>query len=255
MKTNPLNLLLAFIFIPQLAGAEGFNTFACLRDLLPLTDRGTFQSQRTDVEKPFLRDDKYVIFPEVIKRKLSGFFVYDHAGAWYYDTVEVGLGTEKKTVPISELADRKKRSVFQMVAQPSGLETVTIYYMPDFDIAGSNSEGPVVLGSSVLPVIGAFVSRPEKYDYVYQNPNLSNDDQLKDWIFKNSSGRRPANAEAVQISRQIVKLKTASHKDEKRLWQPLQQELKLRKNWIKNHNLDEKTFRDLSRTMDGSCKE
>ncbi len=250
-----LFLLLLFILVPQIAGAKELNPFMCLRDLMPLTDRGAFQKQRDGVEKPFLRDDRYIIFPEVIKRKLSGFFVYDEKGAYYYDSAELGTGEAKKMIPLTHLADQKNRSVFQMVAQPTGLETLTIYYMPDFEISGSNTDGPVVLGSSVLPVVGAFVSRPEKYDYVYQNPNLSNDGELKDWIFKNSSGRRPASAEAVQINRQMVRLKTSKPKSEKRLWEPLQAELAMRKNWVKTHNLDERTFKDLSRALDGSCRE
>jgi hypothetical protein len=97
-----------------------------------------------------------------------------------------------------------------------------------------------MLGSSVLPVLGAIVSRPESYDFVYRNPEPM-------------LGRSPANAPSLPV--EMVALKTVSPKTQKRLWQPLYDELRLRKTWIKEHNLDEVTFKDLSRALDSSCRE
>jgi hypothetical protein len=211
-----------------------------LKDILSLTDRGTYQSRRVDVETPFVRNNSFLVFPEVVKRKVTGFFVYDEKSAWYYDTVVIGTAGKQIEMPIANLGERKPTRIFQMVAQPAGLETVTIFYQPGFERDGANKEGPVMLGSSVLPVLGAIVSRPESYDFVYRNPEPA-------------FGRSPAGASSLPT--EMASLKTASPKSEKRLWEPLHNELSLRKTWIKEHNLDEVTFKDLSRALDSSCRE
>lgn len=241
LKTNRLNLILVILFgATAHAGTPKGSPFTCLKDILPLTDRGVYQRKRVDVETPFVRNNHFLVFPEVVKRKVTGFFVYDENSAWYYDTAVIGTPGKTVEVPIADLGERKPIKIFQMVTQPSGLETVTIFYQPGFERDGANEEGPVMLGSSVLPVLGAIVSRPESYDFVYRNPEPM-------------LGRSPANAPSLPV--EMVALKTVSPKTQKRLWQPLYDELRLRKTWIKEHNLDEVTFKDLSRALDSSCRE
>lgn len=203
---------------------------------MTVTNRGAFQRQRKEVESPFLRDDRYIVFPEVVKRKVTGFFVYDEKGAYYYDTAVLGV-ENKREIPIAQL---KAKKIFQMTVQPAGLETLTIFYQPGFESGNATKDGPVMLGSSVLPVVGAIVSRPESYDYAYHAPEIS-------------GGRGPASAPVIPT--EMVSLKTGSPKSAERLWQPLHEELRLRKSWIKSHNLDEATFKNLSRIMDSTCRE
>lgn len=239
LKTNRLNLILTILVGASCtahAGTPQGSPFTCLKELMTVTDRGAFQRQRRDVEKPFVRDERYIVFPEVVKRNLTGFFVFDEKNAYYYDTAVTGIET-KKEVPIAQL---KAKKIFQMTVQPAGLETLTIFYQPGFESEVATKDGPVMLGSSVLPVIGAVVSRPESYDYVYRTPEVS-------------SGRSPASASAIPT--EMVSLKTKSPKSVERLWQPLHDELRLRKSWIKSHNLDEATFKNLSRIMDTTCRE
>lgn len=255
LKTRALNSILLFLLISFRAGAEGFNTFECLREMMPLTEHGSFQRKRTDVEKPFISDGKYLVFPEVLARKLTGFFVYDHDGAYYYDTIEVKSEGSPKDLPIAMLALAKERPLYQMVAQPGGLETMTIYYMPGYKAGGSNGNGPVILGTSVLPVVGAFLSRPEQYDYVYQSPQDVADNRLQEWLAKNKGGRTPAAVTEQKIDRQIVTLSTQRKKDEKVIWKPLKEELRMRRFWVKDHNLDNQTFKKISHLMDGPCKD
>jgi|GEM_PF-5236218 len=253
LKTKALNFFILF-FVSLPAGAEGFNAFECLRDLMPLTNHGVYQGKRIDVEKPFVIDGKYIVFPEVTARKLIGFFVYDARGAYYYDTIEIKKENGAQSLPIAGLELVKERPLYQMVAQPAGLETVTIYYMPGYDANETNTNGPVALGSSVLPVIGAFVSRPDQYDYVYQSPHDVPENRLQDWLAKNKGGRRPASTGDTKVERRIVSLLSKAKKDEKRLWQPLKEELRLRQSWIKDHNIDNQTFIQIRRLMDGPCK-
>lgn len=237
LKTNRLNLILTFLVGASAhAGAPQGSPFTCLRELMTVTDRGSFQRQRKDVETPFIREDRYIIFPEVVKKNVTGFFVYDEKNAYYYDTAVMGVESKKET-PIAQL---KAKKIFQMTVQPSGLDTLTIFYQPGFESEVATKDGPVMLGSSVLPIIGAVVSRPESYDYSYRVPEVS-------------GGRGPASASVVPT--QMVSLKTKSPKSVERLWQPLNDELRLRKNWVKSNNLDEATFKNLSRIMDTTCRE
>lgn len=254
LKTNRLNFLFLSLAFSVSAPAEGFNTFDCLRDMITVTERGSFQYRRKNVEKPFLVNEKFMVFPEVIKGHVTGFFVYDRKGAWYFDTIEILQNGKLTATPIRAMGETKGKVLYQMVAQPGGLETVTIYYMPGLDPKEGNTNGPVVLGASVLPVVGAFVSRPEKYNYVYQNPATMADDEVKAWIFENGGGRRPASADKVKINRQIATLKSVAVKSDAELWSPMKHELELRTRWTREHNLDEKTFKELSRTLDTTCR-
>jgi hypothetical protein len=140
-----------------------------------------------------------------------------------------------------------------MVAQPKGLETVTIFFMPGFDAKLTNQDGPVMLGASVLPVVGAFVSRPEKTDWVYQNPKQIGEDELKNWVHRNMGGRKPASPEEVVLSKRIVKLRTKTEKAQDALYAPLKNELSLREKWVESRNLDDQTFRNFNRVLQTTC--
>ena len=111
LKTRALNLL--FLFISVSAGAEGFNTFDCLRDMMPLTERGSFQRQRVNVERPFMAGEKYMVFPEVIARKVTGFYVYDGKAAYYYDTIEARTEHGLSASPIAALAERASGTIIK----------------------------------------------------------------------------------------------------------------------------------------------
>lgn len=246
LKTSLLSLILvAFISVD----AWAFNEFDCLRDMLPVTSHGTFQSKRKGVEPPFMIEDKYMVFPEVRAKKVTGFYIYDHDNAWYFDAIQSGQAPAE---PIASL-NQKGKVLYQMVVQPNGLETLTIYYMPGFDARRTNQNGAMVLGASVLPVVGAFVSRPEKADYFYQNPSSFSDDELKGWVFHNMSGRKPASANQVSLNKQMVKLIAKSAKVKDDLYGPLKRELELREKWIESKNLDDQTFKSFNRALQTTC--
>ncbi len=247
LKTSLLNLIVLLIGAPQ---AFAFNEFDCLRDMMPVTAHGSFQPKRKGVEQPFMLDDTHMVFPAVEKKVVTGFYLYTRDSGWYYDAVQEG---KKAPEPISAL-NQKGKMLFQMVAQPEGLETVTIYYMPGFDARETNSEGPVMLGASILPVVGAFVSRPEKAEFVYHNPVQVSEDELKGWVHRNMNGRKPAMASQIKLTRVMVKLTTANAKDQNAVLDPMKNELSLRQKWVEARNLDDHTFRSLSRVMQTTCK-
>ena len=248
LKTSLLKLSVLFIsFVPS---AYAFNTFDCLRDMLPITAHGSMQSQRKAVEPPFMLDAKHMVFPEVNNKIVTGFYLYDRTEAWYFDAFREG---EKPLQPIGTLNTQAK-TLFQMVAQPQGLETITIHYMPGYSARESNKDGPVILGASILPVIGAFVSRPDRTEYAFQNPAGVNEDRLKGWVHFKSGCRKPAEANQIQIERRLVRLDTMKPKARERLFDPLNQELSLRQHWISSRNLDNKTFQALNRSLDTNCK-
>ncbi|NJL24396.1 MAG: hypothetical protein HC902_03980 [Calothrix sp. SM1_5_4] len=260
MKTSRLNingllfsLGLALACSPCARAWAVPNTFDCLRDLIPLTERALIRSQRKSVEEPFIIGGKYIVFPEVAGGKIAGFFVYDRAGAWHYDAVEEKPDGERKA--IADLAPDAALGVLELVAQPRGLETLTIRYLPGFNPNESVKSGPVALGVSVLPVVGAFVSRPEQKKIAYYDPGQASDADLKRWLAERSSGRRPAENQEAPLNRTIQRLVSRKGREGNALWAPLKQELELRKNWIKTHNLDEATFKSLTRIMDTTCRE
>jgi hypothetical protein len=247
LKTSLLSSLILILI--HGAPAFAFNEFECLRDMLPVTAHGAFQSKRKGVEQPFMLDDRHMVFPEVRDRRVTGFFLYDSSGAWYFDAVQA---TESGEEPISAL-NQKGKVLYQMVAQPKGLETVTIFFMPGFDAKLTNQDGPVMLGASVLPVVGAFVSRPEKTDWVYQNPKQISEDELKNWVHRNMGGRKPASPEEIVLSKKIVKLRTKTEKAQDALYAPLKNELSLREKWVESRNLDDQTFRNFNRVLQTTC--
>lgn len=231
------------------AEAWAFNEFECLRDMLPVTTHASFQSQRKGVEPPFMLEDKYMVFPEVRDKKVTGFYIYDQTTAWYYDAIQSGKALAEPILALNQ----KGKVLYQMVVQPNGLETVTIYFMPGFDARQTNQEGAVVLGVSVLPVVGAFVSRPEKAEQAYQNPGGFSEDELKSWVFQNMSGRKPASAAQVKLNKQLVKLIAQTKKPKEELYAPLRRELILREKWIESKNLDDQTFKKFNRTLQTTC--
>lgn len=232
--------------------AWAFNTLDCLRDLMPLTERGNFQPKRSNVEPPFFVDGGFLVFPEVVNKKLVGFFFYKGSKAWHFDAVKSAKG---KTVAISNLKFSPATGMLQLVAQPEGLETVSLPYLPGYNPTEDNRDGAVVLGTSVLPVVGALVSRPDRAQLVYQDPRADADSRLKAWIHANSTGRRPAAVEDVKINKTIFHMLSLQSVNDERLWQPLKEELRLRQSWIKTSNLDEATFRKFNGVLQTSCKE
>lgn len=250
LKTNLRNILFVTLSIASLR-AEAYNAFECLRDLMPITDRATVQTKRGDVEEPFIVDGKYVVFPEISNGTVTGFFFYGAKSAAYYDAAEV----KGKIKSIGDMSFRRDEGIYDLVAQPAGLETVTVHYLPGFRLAPTGGDGPVVLGASVLPVVGAFVSRPDIEKLAYNNPKSFTDSAVKKWMSEHMTERRPASVDDIVINSTILKLKTLQVKSGDALMKPLRQELKLRKAWVQSHNLDEKAFKQLTLTMEGSCKE
>jgi hypothetical protein len=253
LKTNRRNIYIFFLFTISLlpSAAQALSTYECLRDLMPITDRASLQNKRQNVEEPFALDEKFVIFPEVVKDAVVGFYFYGPKGAAYYDAVEKA----GKVTSLAELTFKKDDGVYELVAQPNGIETVTVQYLPGFKLAPTGKDGPVMLGASVLPVFGAFVSRPDMDKSAYLNPKSVTEISVKKWMAENWQGRRPASIEELPINSTIVKLKTLQPKSNDDLWKPAKNELKLRKAWIQTHNLDERAFKQLSLAMEGSCKE
>lgn len=258
LKTNPLKKFLLISFLGLAHKASALNTFECLKDMMAVTDRASFLNKRNGLEEPFLVNNKFIVFPEVSNGTVSGFFFYGNNVAAYYDAVEI-KGSSTETRQIGDLVFRQREGIFEMVAQPAGLETVTVPYLPGYQVNASGHGGPVMLGSSVLPVIGAFVSRPAASKTAYHNPAEVNQSDLKRWVAAHGGptegGRRPAATEDVTINKTIAKLKTLHGKPQDELMKPLFNELHLRRQWVKTHNLDEKSFKQLSLIMEGSCKE
>lgn len=257
LKTNRRNALILSVLLGAGPQASALTVFECVRDLLSVTDRASFATKRQGVEEPFLANDKFLVFPEVTNGTVSGFYFYGpDKVAVYYDAIEI-KGSRTETRHIGDLAFRAREGIFEMVAQPSGLETVTVPYLPGYQSNSSGRGGPVMLGASVLPVIGAFVSRPAMVKTKYHNPAENSETDVKRWIASHSMGqdRMPASLDKVTMNKTIVRLKTVATKEGEDLWRPLKHELKLRRDWIKTRNLDEQSFKKLSLIMEGSCKE
>jgi hypothetical protein len=224
---------------------------SCLRDLIPITERGAFQRSRKSVERPFYVNDKYLVFPEVESGRLQGFFVYANDRAWYFDAIKIG----SKTTKISDLTFKSEYGILELVAQPEGLETISIFYMPGYDPYESNSKNSVVIGSAVLPVVGSLVMPKPKVQTVYYNPKQAAKSDLQAWVAKHSGGRRPADVHSISVNQKLVKLVSTEKLGDHQLWAPLKQEFQLRKAWVKNNNLDEETFRRFGHVMETTCKQ
>lgn len=230
--------------------AFAFDRFECLSQLLPVTDRGVFQPKRKGFEQPFpAGNGKYLIFPEVGDGMVTGFYIYDRGHAAYYDMVERDGGAVKLT----EL--RTEGKVFDLVAQPDGLETVSIHFLPGYDPNDTDKNGPVMLGASILPVAGAFVSRPKQRKITYYDPSATRESEVKAWLHRHAGSRAPASVADMPIRHEILHLTTRAVKAEGALWRPLDLELRLRRDWVKTRNLDDESFRALNRALQGGCRD
>ncbi len=245
---------LAVSLIFQVQPAVALDAFACVRDLLPISTAASFQIKREAVESPFMAAADFIVFPEIEQNTLSGFFVYSATKASYFDTVQSKQNNATPR-PLSELLPTAMHTLYEMVAQPDGLETLTLQYLPGFETLESTHSGPVFLGSSLLPVIGAFVSRSgDSLRQVYNNPVEAGEGSLKKWIYGHTT-RKPATAEEIQIRLQLMTLSTLHPKSPEQIREPLQNELKLRKRWLQSHNLDEAAFKKLTHAMETTCRE
>jgi hypothetical protein len=251
LKTNRLKLGLAAVLIMAAARVHALDTFECVRDLIPVSEQAAFQSKRKGFEKPFMVSERFMVFPEVNKDSVIGFFIYNAGHAWHYDSVEKSDGSLQ---PVLELKRDEPNTLLNLIAQPEGLETVTLQYMPSYGNTDTTQGGPVILGSSLLPVVGAFVSRPsEKLRTIFHNPKIVDESDLKQWIYDHSS-RKPAAVKDIAVEHKIMHLASNKVLPESRLWEPLNSELKLRKHWVQEHNLNEATFKQFSHAMETTCK-
>jgi len=251
LKTNRLKLAALILIAVSGATASAYDTFACVRDLLPVTEAASFQVHRKGFEKPFMLSERFMAFPSISNDVVTGFFIYSADHAHHYDSVQNPDGS---LTPLAALRRTNPNTLYQLVAQPDGLETVTLKYMPGYGQGESVKSGPVILGSSVLPVVGSFMSRTNApLKVIYHNPMGLDEEVLKQWVYDHST-RRPANVQQLELDHQILHLATKTELDDKTLWAPLKRELELRKAWIQSHNLDEETFREFSRIKETSCK-
>ncbi len=250
---SPLSSAILLLFILSEGRASALDTFACVRDLLPITEPAAFQSKRDHVERPFLLNEKYLVFPEVADKVVTGFYIYTADNAWYFD------GLEGKAQPSIRQALRLFKpgdhTLYEMIAQPTGLETITLLYMPGYGIEDTTKRGPVALGASFLPVIGGMMSRTnQNLISVYHNPADAHESELQQWVYEHSS-RKPASVKEIEVPRKMMQLITLQPKKSELLLSPLKNEYKLRKRWVQTHNLDEGSFRTLSRLMQTTCQE
>jgi hypothetical protein len=204
---------------------------ACLRELLPITDKVSTHGDRKDWEKPFLVNDNFIVFPEVKDGKVSGFYVYGKKRGQYYD---VAQSPSKKILKRTTLAELTQGAIYDMVAQPEGLETVTIAFAPQLKNIPSRTPSSAALGASMLPVVGALMALQEKPESrtVYTPPD-------------------PHQTEGK--TRKLMQLGTATIKSQEEIFEPVKQELELRKKWLQKANLDDATFKDLNRILQHSC--
>lgn len=253
MKKALKNLVLTYI-VGHGGLARALDVFDCVRDLIPVTEQAAFQGRRKSVEKPFMLNGKFMVFPEIAGPSVAGFYIYSAGGKGvYYDAIE----QQEPKPELRSLVEipPSDHSMYELVAQPNGLETITIRYMPGYGYNDTTGKGPMLLGATLLPVVGAFVSRSaESLHLVYHNPAGVDEADLKKWVYEHTS-RRPANVNDIEIQHKILRLATKKPKTGAALTLPLQEEFKLRKTWVQNHNLDEASFKKLSRVMEGSCRE
>jgi len=235
---GPVAALLAWPF-----PTHASDSYRCLRDLMPFTTHGTLRVQRKGVEQPFLAAN-YIVFPEVANGVVTGFYVYGPNKAYFYDAVAIGGAR----LPIKSLGP--DHGILDLTAQPNGLETVSIPFLPGFNPRESDKEGASVLGSTVLPVVGAVFSRPARARAAYNSPVEARENELRTFISRHGERRMPASE--LSLERTIIKMIPGERAN---LSRPLEAELALRRRWVQNHNLDESTFRELTRAMQNSCRE
>jgi hypothetical protein len=229
LKTSLRSILISWLCL--LCTSVMADDIACLRELLPVSDKVTIHGERKGWEKPFLVNDKFIVFPEVKEGKVTGFYVYGKKRGQYYDLVQ---SPSKKVLRRTGLTELALGTIYDMVAQPEGLETVTIAFAPALKSIPSRTPSSAALGASMLPVVGAFVALQEKQDsrpvYVWPDPLQSEN--------------KP---------RKLLQLASSSTKSAQELLEPVQNELEIRKKAIQKANLDDATFKDLSRILQHSC--
>lgn len=227
----------------------------CLIEIMPITDRMTLNTKRKGIEAPFVLNDRFVVFPAVKSQRVVGFYIYGENSASYYDAVEVQVGQTTVQRSLEHLKFSAERGIYDLITQPDGIETISIEYMPGFDPQSTLTNGPVVLGASVLPVVGAFVSRPEYQKVIYHNPKRATDTEVKNWAYSQmAGGRKPAaEAELPEVHKTVVKLLKSHSQKSEVTWAPLRQELRIRRAWIKENNLDTESYKILNRALAMGC--
>ncbi len=235
--------------------ASGPGAVRCLIEMMPISDRLSLGTARKNIEAPFVLRDRYVVFPAVKAKKVVGFYIYSDKKASYYDSVEVDLGATRVQRDLAKLEFSADHGVFDLITQHDGLETISIEYLPGFDPSTTDSTGAAVLGASVLPVVGAFVSRPNQEKISYYNPKKATEAEIQNWVYSQMQGsRRPANASDLPaVEKTVLKLKVKGRMSKDELLRPLREEIKIRRNWLKTNNLDEKTWSELNRILSMGC--
>ena len=226
LKTNLRRWIFALCFeLLFLANAQA-GEVECLRDLIPITDNVSYRMRRAGVERPFVVSGKFVVFPEVQGAQLTGFYIYTDKSKKYYDAV---MG--KKSV-----ADLAAGFVYDLVAQPDGLETVTVSYTPQMSQQSSRTPSSAAVGSSMLPVVGVLVEFQEnrKAKAIYNDPSKL--------------------SQTAAFDRKLMQLSTKKSKSSADLLSPLRAELKIRKDWIQRANLDNESFKQLNKVLQTTCK-
>lgn len=239
--------------------ARALDRVACLRDLLPATERGRGQIKRAGLGEPFLANTLDIVIPARQGRQVTGFYLYRGTRAWFYDHA---VNARAVRTRIRDLRFVASDGIYDLVAHPEGVETVSIPFLPEFDPMEKEAAGPVMLGSSILPVIGAFVSRPDREDTAYINPRTLVPDDLQAWARRHGGGRSPAAAQSTAtaaastepLPTTILRLE-ATEMPTADLWRPLENELRARRAWVQTHNLDQQSFVVLTRAMAGACRD
>lgn len=192
-KTSPLSysgaiLISILLAVPARAGTA----FDCLRDILPATELAANRIKRKGWKTPYFHRE-FLIFPEVTYDRTTAFYVYKGDKAWYYDSV-VDAVSPKGRRPIGDLEASSEFDVYELIAQPEGLETLPVIYDP-----------------------------------------------------------APAAKRSGDVRKRILRFYTAEEKAGQDLWAPLNKELKLRREWMRSHNLDEAAFKKLNEALKSSC--
>jgi hypothetical protein len=252
-KSRHKFVLLTILIALSGGRASALNRFECLRGLISVTEQASLQDKRKGVDKPFFEGD-YLVFPEVTRKRLAGFFVYKGTKAWHYNAVERLKNNNAKHQFSINSAPFKDTSLYQMVTQPDGFRTLTLLYLPGLLGEDSLVSAPVALGSTVLPVIGAIGAKNRLPKAVYNNLANSSEDEIKAWIYPKLR-RKPANFRDVTVRRTMIRLASKGDTKGERLWEPLNAELGLRREWIQTHNLDTASFQKFSQLLEGPCRE
>ncbi len=251
---NRLKFALLLTLLVGWGRASALNVFECTRGLMRVTERALLQAERKGFEAPFFAGE-YLVFPEVNNGKLVGFFVYKDKRAWHYDSVERLAKTKVQPSIRLESAPLSRDRIYQLIAQPDGLRTMTLQYLPGIGATEASAKAPVALGATVLPVVGAWIGRTRPVTRsVYYDPAKIPESKIRSWLYQHLD-RKPSSPEEIEIKRPLIRLTSSSKLQNNALWQPLESELQLRKNWIRSNNLDADSFQLFSQLLQGPCRE